>query len=103
MGVRSISHLLRKPKEVDQHELDVKRARATHAQQLLEDPMLKEAFERVESVYMQAWRNSDPFASDTRERSWVAVQLLGDLKNSLIAVVRDGEAATAQLKKLAES
>jgi hypothetical protein len=103
MAVRNLSHLLRKPKEVDQHALDVKRARATEAHALLENEMLKEAFDRVEGVYMQAWRGSDPFATETRERSWIAVQLLSDLKNSLIAVVRDGEAATAQLKKLAES
>lgn len=94
--------LLRKPAEPDEHALAVARHRGEQAEQLLKHELLAEAFTKVEAVYMDAWRNSDSLDIDRRERAWVAVGLLADLKNALVAVVREGEAATKKVAALAQ-
>lgn len=96
------AHMLRKPTEPDEHALAVARSRGEHAKQLLADELLTEAFERVERVYMDAWKTSDALDIDRRERAWTAVGLLADVRNALITMVRDGDAATKKVKQLAD-
>jgi len=73
--------------------------RANRAEALLNDEMFQEAFEAVESVYEAAWRTSDAYDYEQRERAYVAVKLLDDLKNLLLGYVRDGEIAQKQLER----
>jgi len=94
--------LLRKPKSVDELQLNQLKERGARAEALGRDETLSEAFVRVEEIYMRAWRNSDPMDIDTRERAWVSVQLLGDVRAQLLQFVAQGEAATKQLIKEAE-
>lgn len=91
---------LRKPVEVDEFALARAAERAARAEALLRDEELQDAFFAVESVYVNAWRTSDALDVDLRERSWVAVQLLSDLKHALIQHVREGSVANDRLAKL---
>lgn len=95
-----LKHLLRKPVELDEWKLSAQRARGEAADRLLKDEFLTEAFEAVETVYMDAWRGSAALDIDTRERAWTSVQLLGDLRNQLLHVVRTGEIAGKQLLRI---
>lgn len=96
------SKQLRKALEPDEQALARARYRGERAEALLNDELLKEAFERVEAVYMSTWRNSDALDVEIRERAWQAVGLLSDLRNILISVVREGEAATKKVAALAQ-
>lgn len=99
LQLEAIAKLLRKPVEIDEGRLAQQRARGEAADQLLKHELLAEAFQRIESVYLDAWRNSTTFDTELRERTWMAVQLLGDVKQFLINTVRTGEVATKQILK----
>lgn len=90
---------LRKPVEVDEVALAQAAQRGARAEALLRDEELMQAFTDVESVYLNSWRSSGALEVDLRERSWTAVQLLADLRNALLARVRDGAVANEKLAK----
>lgn len=92
----------RKPVALDELALRKLRERAAHAETLLRDETLAEAFVKVEDVYVRAWRASGALEIDVRERAHLAVLLLGDLKAQLLQFVAEGDAATAALTKEAE-
>jgi hypothetical protein len=92
---------LRKPIERDEVKLREAARRGQKAQQLLEDPDLSQAFTIVEDVYMSAWRLSDFLDVEKRERCHVAASLLKDLRTFLIACVENGDAARAEIAKIA--
>lgn len=91
------AHLLRKRTEIDPHKAEQQRARGEAADRLLNDELLSDAFQRVEQVYLDAWRRSDALDFEMRELSWKAVQLLADLRNQLMSEVRTGELASRHL------
>lgn len=93
-------NFLRRPVEVDELELARAAERGARAEALLRDEELTDAFQHVESVYLNAWRTSGALDVDLRERSWTAVQLLSDLRNVLIQRVREGSVANGKLAKL---
>jgi len=95
------SRLLRKPAEVDEGALRRARERGHQAKAILNDPIFVEAFELVEKVYMDGWRNSSLDEKDKRERAWTAVALLSDLRAAISTAARDGTIAEESLMKLA--
>lgn len=92
-------NLLRKPKEVD--EVAIARAieRAARAEALAKDDAFTDALQKVEGFYTEAWRKSDALDIEARERAWVAIKLLEDIRASIIATVREGVVAQKQLEK----
>lgn len=100
--MKSIYNLLRKPVKVDDLALRKLRERGAHAEALVRDETLSEAFVEVEAAYMGAWRSSDPFDVEARERAHLAVTLLAHLKGQLINFVREGEVAKAKIQREAE-
>lgn len=75
-------------------------ARGHHAQQLLADPLLNEALTSMEGEIMRLWRSSEPGETSNRERLWIAVTLLGGLKQSLQNMVMSGTLAEADLRRI---
>lgn len=76
--------------------------RAGQAQLLLEHPLLKEAFEKLEAEIMTRWRETGTAESETykRERLWLAVNLLAKIKDGLRSVVENGKVAKATLAQI---
>jgi len=75
-------------------------ARGHHAQQLLSDPILSEAFEMVESEVMRLWRTSDAGATGDRERLWLSMTLLEGVKRSIFNVAQTGKKVEADIATL---
>ena len=90
---------LRPAVEIDEFKAREALRRADKAKKLLEDEDLGKAFEVVEGVYLSAWRMSDQTEVEKRERCHIAVNLLADLRNYLMACVANGEAAKTLLEK----
>jgi hypothetical protein len=67
--------------------------RAEIAQQLLTDPVMKDAFAAAEAAFTKEWRE----ASDVtrRELAWAKVQGLEEVKRQLRVVINEGEALIA--------
>lgn len=74
--------------------------RATRAKELLEDPLIKESFDSLESTYLSAWRESRPGEELDREVLWQAWFALDAVRGHLNQVVQNGKIARDALDKL---
>lgn len=70
------------------------------AKDLLENPILVEAFAVLENEYLKAWRQSKPADQEERERLWLAVGLLEEIQRHLRIVVENGTMAKRDIDKL---
>lgn len=71
------------------------------AEELLENPMLAEAFDKIEAAYMDEWRQSKLPDLEGRERLWLAIQVLGEVKRHLRVVVENGVIAKRDIDRIA--
>jgi hypothetical protein len=78
-------------------------ARAARAQRLLEDELLVEAFNSLESAYTSAWRATTIDDVSGREKLFLAINIVGKVRDHLTKTVSDGKIAQAELKQLAET
>jgi hypothetical protein len=74
--------------------------RGARAQELLRSELLQEVFAQIERDYIAGWRNTSARDTDARERLWLAVQVLGLVKDHLVIVANDGKLAQAELDEL---
>jgi hypothetical protein len=70
------------------------------AKDLLENPILVEAFDALEREYLKAWRQSKPADDEERERLWLAVGILDEIKRHLRVVVENGMMAKRDIDKI---
>ncbi len=76
------------------------RNRALRAQALVDDPLLKEGFEALEASYIAAWRATTPDNQVAREKLYLAVNVIGKLRDHLQSVIANGRVADAELAAL---
>jgi hypothetical protein len=67
--------------------------RARRAQSLLNDPLVKEAFETLEKDLLSSWRNSGTRDTETRESLWLAMRLLDRIHTHLQSILETGQMA----------
>ncbi len=74
-------------------------SRADKAERLLNDETFKDAFAALEASYIEAWRASTPTASGEyqREKLYLAINVLGKVKDHISKVVQNGKLAKAEL------
>ncbi|MGF7213087.1 hypothetical protein GGE65_007723 [Skermanella aerolata] len=72
-------------------------ARGERALSLIEDPLLLECFRAVETAYTDAWRDSPAGAAADRERCWMAIRLIEQIRGHLVTVLQDGQIAAAEI------
>jgi hypothetical protein len=77
--------------------------RAARAQRLLEDEMLKEAFQGLEDGYTAAWRGTLIDDVSAREKLFLAINVVGKVRDHLQAIVNNGKLAAKELQQLAET
>ncbi len=75
-------------------------ARGHRADALLTDPLMVEAFDKLEKAYFEGWKASDLRDTEGRERLFLAVGQLNRIRDHLKAVASSGkvEQATLALK-----
>lgn len=74
--------------------------RGTHAERLLADELLSEAFAKIEQSYMDAWKATGARDTDARERLWQAFQIVGKVKTHLQTIAADGALARRDLEEI---
>lgn len=74
--------------------------KGSEAKDLLENPILVEAFDVLEAEYLKAWRQSKPADEEERERLWLAVGILDEIKRHLRVVVENGTMAKRDIDKI---
>ena len=87
----------------DEAKLDQAAARAVRAQELLDDELLLEAFHTLEESYISAWRATTIDDMAAREKLFLAINIVGKVREHLAAVVANGALAQAELRELAQT
>ena len=65
--------------------------KANAARFVLEDPVIQEAFDNLEDLYNEAWVNSNIEDSISRERIFLSLRALSDLKRELESMINSGD------------
>jgi hypothetical protein len=73
--------------------------RAAIAQQLLENTVVKEAFNELEASYVAAWKASGVSDTEKREKLWLAAQIVGKVKAHLEMTAANGRLASQQIER----
>jgi len=76
-------------------------SKAVRAQELLDNELLAEAFESLEKNYIAAWRLTTIDDAAGREKLFLAINVVGKVRDHLASVVANGRLAEAELTELA--
>jgi hypothetical protein len=87
----------------DEFKLGEAAAKAVRAQELLDSELLTEAFEGLENAYTAAWRSTTIDDTDAREKLFLAINIVGKVRDHLTGIVTNGRLAQAELKELAKT
>jgi hypothetical protein len=87
----------------DEASLGEVAAKAARAQELLDDEFLREAFEALENSYTSAWRATVIDDVAGREKLFLAINIVGKVRDHLASIVANGKLAQAELKDLAQT
>ena len=86
----------------DENGLDLVVAKARRAQDLIDDELLGEAFRTLEDNYASAWRATLIDDVVGREKLFLAINIVGKVRDHLGAVIANGKLAQAELKEIAQ-
>jgi len=75
-------------------------SRAAQARDLLSHELLTEAFKTLEASYSDAWRTSSVDQVDAREKLFLAINIVGKVRDHLSAVLNNGKLAKRELDDL---
>ncbi len=87
---------------MNDEELALRRkvAAAERARAYIEDPLMVAAFEALDAKYLMAWRNSPADQPDMRERLWLYLQAIAEVRAELGRVLEDGMLARERLDEI---
>lgn len=77
--------------------------RAQEAQTLLENGMLTQAFNGLEESYTAAWRATTIDDVSGREKLFLAINVIGKVREHLSKIVSNGNIAEAEIRQLRET
>lgn len=86
----------------DEIKLAQATARAARAKALLDDDLLKEAFDILDAAYVKKWRETSALDDAARHKLWQAVNVLGKVRDHLASAVTNGKVAQREIDELAE-
>ena len=87
----------------DESHLAVASERALRAQDLLDNELLTEAFRTLEDNYASAWRSTAIDDVQGREKLFLAINIVGKVRDHLNTTVANGKLAQAELADLART
>lgn len=87
----------------DENYLNAASTKALQAQELLDNELLTEAFKTLEDDYASAWRSTMIDDVQGREKLFLAINIVGKVRDHLNAAVANGRLAQAELAELART
>ena len=82
---------------MDEVKLTLQQGRGIRAEELLRNELLQEAFETLRADYINAWQITSAKDSQAREQLYLAVNILGKVKDHLKKVAINGQIASKDL------
>jgi hypothetical protein len=86
----------------DEARLNEMAARGGRAKELLDNELLMEAFETLEASYVAAWRATAIDDMTGREKLFLAINIVGKVRDHLASAVANGKLARAELDALVQ-
>jgi hypothetical protein len=80
-------------------KLRTQQERAAHAERLLNDPLLQEAFQKLDDEFMRTWRQTSVNDTEARERIYSLCTALDAIKQQIAGVIVDGKIAKMNLEQ----
>ena len=87
----------------NEHALIRATGKAAHADRLLQDETLTDAFKGLEEAYTLAWRQTSIDDVTGREKLFLAINVVGKVREHLGRLVANGKLARAELEELTRS
>ena len=87
----------------DESTLERTVGRGCRAERLLADELMIEAFETLEQNYISTWRATTIDDVAAREKLFLAINIVGKVRDHLGAAVANGKLAQAELNELART
>ncbi len=85
---------------MDEIKLGQAQERGIRAEALLNNSLLTETFQYLETTYLKAWRSTKVLQTVEREKLWQAIQILGIIQEHLKSHVTNGRIAAEDLRRL---
>jgi hypothetical protein len=85
---------------MSEDKLNKRISRAKRASILMQDELIREAFEALQKSYTEALFTSHAMAAAEREKLYLAYNVVGKVKEHLAAVLADGNLAAKELADL---
>lgn len=85
---------------MNEAKLRTHQERAAHAERLMNDPLLKEAFQKLDEEFIRTWRQTSVNDNEARERIYALCTALEAIKGHLAGVIVDGKIAKMNLEQL---
>ncbi|TFV71677.1 hypothetical protein E4K64_25445 [Bradyrhizobium frederickii] len=85
---------------MNEDELHSAASRGSHAESLLKDELLSECFAKLEEAYVAAWRSTNFDDVAAREKLFVAINVIGKVKEHLGTIAAHGELAKAEVEEM---
>ena len=83
----------------DQAQRSQELSRSSQAKQILENNLFKEAIESLKKIYYEALlEKTGAKESDTREKLWIAYNVVGKVEQHLQSILETGKLAEKQLE-----
>jgi hypothetical protein len=87
----------------NEHALIRATTKMAHADRLMNDETLVEAFKGLEDAYLKAWRSTHESDVAAREKLFIAINIVAKVRNHLTALVANGKLAKAELDEIART
>jgi hypothetical protein len=87
----------------DENKLNQAVASGARAQDLLDSELLADAFTGLEETYTAAWRTTAIDDVSAREKLFLAINIVGKVRDHLTSVITNGKLAQAELKEIAHA
>ena len=78
-------------------------SQANKAKQILENPLFKESFDKLRKLYQDSLFNTGVKEQDTREKLWLAYNVVNKVEQHFIELLDTGKLATKQLEDFRKS
>ena len=82
----------------EQGKLQQEVNQANKVKQLFENPLLKESFDKLRKLYSETLFNTGAKENETREKLWLAYQVVSKVEQNLLEILDTGKLASKQLE-----
>ncbi len=86
-----------------QAKLQQELSQSNKAKQLLENPLFKESLDKLKKLYAESLFNTGAKETETREKLWLAYNIVGKVEQHIREILDTGKLANKQLEDFRKS